>query len=140
MTSQIFANIYLNEFDRFVAHRLRPLAYMRYGDDFILFVPTYIEAKTMRARAIDFLKNELVLSVHASNDIVVKAKHGIHFLGVDIYPFGRKLKERMWRKIRAQLGRKNYASYAGLVRLHGDRKKVRERKWRGLALLDDAMM
>ncbi len=35
LTSQILANVYLNEFDRFVQHSLKPLAYIRYGDDFI---------------------------------------------------------------------------------------------------------
>ena len=37
LTSQIFANIYLHEFDRYVRHELRPSGYVRYGDDFVLF-------------------------------------------------------------------------------------------------------
>lgn len=39
LTSQIFANIYLNEFDRYVVHYLKPLAYIRYGDDFMSWWP-----------------------------------------------------------------------------------------------------
>lgn len=40
LTSQLFANIYLHESDCFVRHHLKPQAYVRYGDDFILFYPT----------------------------------------------------------------------------------------------------
>ena len=36
MTSQIFSNIYLNEFDRYVKHMLRIKKYLRYGDDFVV--------------------------------------------------------------------------------------------------------
>jgi len=36
LTSQILSNIYLNEFDRHIKHRLKPRAYVRYGDDFII--------------------------------------------------------------------------------------------------------
>lgn len=45
LTSQIFANIYLNEFDRFVRHTLKPLGYIRYGDDFVLFTNNEAEAR-----------------------------------------------------------------------------------------------
>ena len=51
MTSQILANIYFNEFDRFVRHTLRPFAYIRYGDDFVLFVGSKIETKQIQDRA-----------------------------------------------------------------------------------------
>ena len=37
LTSQIFANVYLHELDRFILHTVKPLKYLRYGDDFVLF-------------------------------------------------------------------------------------------------------
>ena len=36
LTSQIFANIYMNEFDQFVKHNLKVEYYARYTDDFII--------------------------------------------------------------------------------------------------------
>ena len=36
LTSQIFANIYMNEFDQFVKHELRVKYYVRYTDDFAI--------------------------------------------------------------------------------------------------------
>lgn len=135
LTSQIFANIYLNEFDRFVVHILKPRSYLRYGDDFVLFTSSKVEAISMREAASQFLKEQLHLSLHSKNDIIVKTRHGIHFLGVEIFPFGRKLKERMWRKIRSNFSNTNVSSYAELVRLHGDSKKLREINWRSIFIL-----
>lgn len=37
LTSQVFANIYLNEFDRYMVHAMKPGAYLRYGDDWVCF-------------------------------------------------------------------------------------------------------
>lgn len=56
LTSQIFANIYLNEFDRFVVHVLKPERYVRYGDDCLLFVNNRERAGKMRVDAIIFLQ------------------------------------------------------------------------------------
>jgi len=36
VTSQIFANIYLNELDQFIKHKLKIKYYLRYCDDFII--------------------------------------------------------------------------------------------------------
>ncbi|MFA5935089.1 MAG: reverse transcriptase/maturase family protein [Candidatus Paceibacterota bacterium] len=37
LTSQLFVNIYLNEFDQFVKHKLKAKYYIRYADDFVFF-------------------------------------------------------------------------------------------------------
>jgi len=63
LTSQIFANIYLNELDRFIKHNLKQKAYLRYGDDFILVENDSKKLKILRAETMDFLKNELKLAV-----------------------------------------------------------------------------
>ena len=36
LTSQFFANVYLNEFDYFVKHQLNAEYYIRYVDDFVI--------------------------------------------------------------------------------------------------------
>ena len=62
LTSQIFSNIYLNEFDRFVAHSLKPKAYLRYGDDFLIFENNRSALEKIKAQAVSFLfrKNEYI--------------------------------------------------------------------------------
>lgn len=139
LTSQIFSNIYLNEFDRFVVHNLKPKAYIRYGDDFVFFARTRIEANNLRNRSRMFLRDALKLSMHRKNDIIVKARHGIHFLGVDIFPFGRRLRERMLRKIFRTLCPRNIGSYATLIRVHGKPKQMKELAWRGLEISRDIL-
>ena len=37
LTSQFFANVYLNEFDRFIKHKLKAKYYLRYVDDLLFF-------------------------------------------------------------------------------------------------------
>lgn len=81
LTSQIFANIYLNEFDRFVRNDLKPQAYVRYGDDFILIAPSRRCAHEFEARAIDFLKHKLGLRLNPKNNVICPVKSGLHFLG-----------------------------------------------------------
>jgi hypothetical protein len=60
---------------------LKPLAYVRYGDDAILFCKTRHEARKMRQNSVDFLKNELKLTINPKNDVIVPASAGLHFLG-----------------------------------------------------------
>jgi hypothetical protein len=81
LTSQIFANIYLAEFDRYVRHTLKPLGYLRYGDDFIIIIRDRQQARVMRERAEQFLVSELQLHLHPQNNVIVPARSGLHFLG-----------------------------------------------------------
>ena len=74
LTSQIFSNIYLNEFDRLVVHELKPKNYLRYGDDFILFCRNKKEAGNFRDQATRFLKDKLFLPVNTKNDIIIRLK------------------------------------------------------------------
>ena len=39
LTSELWVNIYMNEFDQFVKHELRAEYYIRYADDFVIFSP-----------------------------------------------------------------------------------------------------
>jgi len=39
LTSQLLVNIYMNEFDQFVKHRLKAKYYIRYADDFVIMSP-----------------------------------------------------------------------------------------------------
>ena len=85
LTSQIFANIYLNEFDRYVRGVIKPLAYIRYGDDFLLFGKDKSKVLGYRTACAEWLYDELRLNVHKSNNKVIAVKTGVHFLGHQIY-------------------------------------------------------
>lgn len=86
LTSQIFANVYFNEFDRFIKWTLKPDAYLRYGDDFILLDKNYEKILKYNEMAVTFLKEKLKLSINPKNNSIRKTKQGLKFLGVVIYP------------------------------------------------------
>lgn len=129
LSSQIFSNIYLNELDRFVKHGLKPKAYLRYGDDFVLFETDEEKLKNMRSETTDFLSRELRLILHAKNNLIVKARHGLKFLGTELWSSGRRLSKRNKIRIFNRLNLKNIPSYHGVVLQHGGSKMSERLNW-----------
>ena len=136
LTSQIFANIYLNELDRFVKHELKVKCYLRYGDDFILIHQDLEKLRMLREQTILFLTKKLKLNLNPKNDKILKPGHGLKFLGVVLWPNGRKLNKRSIRRIHIRLCRKNASSYYGLVNKHQNQKNINEFIWRVYLLLN----
>ncbi|MCI8636487.1 MAG: RNA-directed DNA polymerase [Clostridia bacterium] len=60
-TSQMFANIYLNEIDQYIKHKLKIKYYCRYLDDSLLMVKTKQEAKEALKKIKQILKEHLEL-------------------------------------------------------------------------------
>jgi retron-type reverse transcriptase len=129
LTSQVLSNIYLNEFDRFVRLSLKPKAYLRYGDDFILFARTKQEAENFRKVGTDFLLTKLKLSVNFKNDIIVPAKHGLKFLGHNITDERIEVDRHTNKLSLAKVNYQNIASYKAMY----FRKEIKnEMEWKVL--------
>lgn len=137
LTSQIFANIYLNELDRLVKHFLKPQTYLRYGDDFIIIADNLDMLKKIRNKTIQFINEKIRLEINAKNDIIIKTRQGLKFLGVWIYPKGRRLNKRNWNRAKERLNLQNISSYSGLVSQHSKEKLIKEFNWRILKKLND---
>jgi RNA-directed DNA polymerase len=92
LTSQFWANCYLNPFDHFIKRELRCPSYLRFVDDFILFAhdkPTLWRWKTaIEARLADFR-----LTIHPTSQ-PKPVSEGIPFLGFIVFPQHRRLKRR----------------------------------------------
>jgi hypothetical protein len=73
-----------------------------------------------------FIDQELKLAVHSTNNIIVPVCHGVHFLGCDIYPTGRRLRRRVLGKIKQRLNFSNISSYRALTVTHSKQSIV---KW-----------
>lgn len=129
LTSQILANIYLNEFDRFIKHQIKPYAYLRYGDDWLCFSYSRAELEHIRAEARDFLTAELGLSVHPNVDAIKLVRTGISYLGVDLWPTGRRLDKDASSKMAANLNIRNVPSYKSLLAHHQSIKQIRRFDW-----------
>ena len=66
-TSQVFANIYLNEVDYYVKHTLKQKYYYRYLDDSVILVKTKAKAKECLEKIRRFLKEKLELELNKKN-------------------------------------------------------------------------
>lgn len=135
LTSQIFANIYLNEFDRFVRHRIKPDAYLRYGDDFILIMENKNKLTDARYLAIEFLDDFLKLNLKKGH-VILKVKQGMKFLGMKISSESICLNKRNCKRVFKRLNMKNLPSYYGLVHRFGSREVNSCFHWEVLNLLE----
>ena len=86
LTSQFFANVYLNELDSFVKKELKVKRYIRYMDDFVLFAPNKQVLKIQLQAIQQFLVTDLELRLKSSATFVNQASNGLTFLGKRIYP------------------------------------------------------
>lgn len=68
-TSQMFANIYLNEVDQYIKHKLKVRYYCRYLDDSIVIVKTKKEAKEILEKIKKYLKENLELKLNQKTQI-----------------------------------------------------------------------
>lgn len=93
LTSQLFANIYLNELDQFVKHQLRERYYIRYMDDFIILNFDKRKLRQAKEKIRGFLKNKLNLELHPKKANIFPAEKGIDFLGYIIFGTHRLLRK-----------------------------------------------
>ncbi|MFO0862584.1 MAG: reverse transcriptase/maturase family protein [Candidatus Saccharibacteria bacterium] len=103
LTSQLFANIYMNELDQFVKHQLRVEYYVRYTDDFIIVSDNtdYLQALLPKIR--QFLNDTLLLELHPNKISIRKFRQGIDFLGYVVLPHYSVLRTKTKRRILSKL-------------------------------------
>jgi retron-type reverse transcriptase len=109
LTSQFWANSYLNDFDHFVKRILRCRGYVRFVDDFLLFAADKTTLWRWREAVIGFLA-QLRLTLHLNKAQVGPVSEGIPFLGFVVYPQRRRVKGRKVIHFRRRL-RQRLADY-----------------------------
>jgi retron-type reverse transcriptase len=129
LTSQLLVNVYMNELDQFVQHKLKSRYYIRYADDFVLLSAVRQQLEHALPIIDDFLRDTLRLTLHPDKVSLRTVASGVDFLGWVHFPDNRVLrtttKKRMFRGIRAQEGKEETVqSYFGLMS-HGNTKKLR---------------
>jgi retron-type reverse transcriptase len=88
LTSQFFANVYLNGFDHLVKDHLRCKYYIRYVDDFVVFDNSKEKLRGVKAELETYL-GSLRLCLHRDKSRVYRVKDGVRFLGYRIFPTHR---------------------------------------------------
>jgi len=130
LTSQLLVNIYMNEFDQFVKHKLKAKNYVRYADDFVVLSRDRDYLLKILPHMKAFLHNRLKLEMHPDKVSIHTLASGIDFLGWVHFPEHRVLrtatKKRMFRRIE-ETNRKSETviSYLGLL-THGNARKLRQ--------------
>ncbi|MDR3582393.1 MAG: reverse transcriptase/maturase family protein [Candidatus Pacebacteria bacterium] len=142
LTSQLFVNIYMNEFDRFVKHRLRARHYIRYADDFVIFSTNREWLEIILPELSIFLQNCLKLQLHPDKVSIETLASGVDFLGWVHFPDHRVLraatKRRMIKRVAEHPSIETLRSYKGLL-THGNARKLSQKYLSdvGLALFRD---
>lgn len=128
LTSQLFVNIYMNEFDQFVKHNLKTKYYIRYADDFVVFSGNRNHLENLIPLLRDFLREKLKLELHSDKVFIKTLNSGMDFLGWVNFNDHRVLrtatKRRMMNKLINTKSNKILQSYLGLL-FHGNTHKIR---------------
>lgn len=101
-TSQMFANIYLNEVDQYIKHKLKVKYYFRYMDDSAILVETKNEAKEILGKISVFLQERLKLELNSKTQIF-KNKQGVNFCGYKINEYRLKIRDKGKRKLKKKV-------------------------------------
>jgi len=119
LTSQFFANIYLNQLDHFVKHTLRVKGYVRYVDDFILYGRSREELRCWGAQIREHLAG-LRLRIHPDKYRLGPTRLGVDFAGFVVFADGR-------RRVRAANVRRFHRRLRGMLHeVRRGRRSLRE--------------
>lgn len=122
LTSQLYGNLYLNDFDHYVKKELKIKYYGRYVDDFYLMhtqKETLIEAKNNIKKRLQL--NEQ-LTVHPNKIYLQNVAKGFSFLGIYILPHrryvGSRIKQGLYQTLSALVEAENNEKRTTLIEKH----------------------
>ena len=99
LTSQFFANVYLNELDYFIKHKLKAKYYIRYVDDFVILHNSKQQVEEWKEQINEFLKEKLKLELHPEKSRIIPLSEGIDLVGFRNFYHYKLLRKRNIRKI-----------------------------------------
>ena len=99
LTSQFFANIYLNEFDYFAKHVLKAKYYIRYVDDFVILHGSKEQLEEWKNKIDEFLRARLKLELHHQKSKIIPLSRGIDFVGFRKFYYFTLIRKRNIRKM-----------------------------------------
>ena len=103
LTSQIFANFYLNFFDKFVTETCNVKYYGRYVDDFVIVHQDKGFLISLIPKLREFIKDELNLTLHPKKIYLQHYSKGVKFIGAVVKPnreyIGNRTKGKLYAKL-----------------------------------------
>ncbi len=104
MTSQFFANVYLNGLDYFVKHVLRMKCYLRYVDDFVIIHKQKEILEKCRHDITEYLKS-IQLELHPQKSKIFLLYKGVEFLGFKTFYHYRLLRNRNIKRFKKRISK-----------------------------------
>ena len=121
LTSQFFANLYLNQFDHFIKRKLKVRYYFRYVDDLVLLSEDPNQFKSWRREISLFLKEKLKLQLHPKKDQYGSIYSGVNFVGYLTKPDYTLVRRRVVNNLKTKL---HYFNQGLLLTSNNQRQEV----------------
>lgn len=115
LTSQLFVNIYLNEFDQFAKHKLKAKYYLRYCDDFVIFSENKKWLEKQIPVIAKFLDDKLKLNLHLDKVFIKTLSSGVDFLGLVNFPHYKILRTKTKRRALKKIDQKYMEFQGGII-------------------------
>ena len=112
LTSQFFANLYLNDMDYFVKHKLKAKYYTRYADDFAILHNSREVLSEYKNKIEKYLTN-LKLELHPNKSKIIPLYKGTNFLGFNVFYYHKLIKKSNIRRFKKKLYHKSIELAAG---------------------------
>lgn len=150
LTSQFFANIYLDELDQFVKHKIKAKYYIRYVDDFVILHLSKSQLKIWKDQIDEFSKKELKLELHPQKSRIIPLSKGIDFVGFRNFYYFKLLRKRNIKSMLSKIEQykdsniskekilesfQGWRAYAKWANSYNIRKKVVKRMYRSNQIL-----
>ncbi len=114
LTSQFFANVFLDPVDHFVKEELQVPGYVRYADDLLLFGDSKDQLWQWKEAIIDVLAKQR-LRLHADKTHLHPSRCGVPFLGFRLFREGRRLKQETIRRFNRRIRKLQWEKKNGIV-------------------------
>lgn len=134
LSSQFFANVYLNELDRYAKHTLKLKYYVRYVDDIVVLDKSGAALAKTYDKMLLFIKENLGLAFHPNKKEINLLNYGVNFVGYIIKPYSMYIRRSTISNLRDKARKKTdfgrmravINSYFGML-IHADAYKERVR-------------
>ena len=105
LSSQFFANVYLDPLDQHIKHQLGARHYVRYVDDLVLLHESPRQLNAWRGEIERFLAERLRLAVNPTKTVLQPLERGVDFVGQVVKPWRRTIRRRTVNAAIARLAR-----------------------------------
>jgi RNA-directed DNA polymerase len=115
LTSQFFANVYLDQLDHFIKDELGMRYYIRYMDDIVVFEQDKEILKQVREIIRSYLKEQLQLKFKENAVYINQSLNGLSFLGRRIFPDLVRLNNVNLKRSIKRMKQRRYEFHHGII-------------------------